>query len=115
LWHTNTRKPTVHASRNRLLLHSEFQSQIGIHRTGFQIKDTEHLHPIARNRKLLADHANVSVTQGLYERVHDRCVWIGTCVAVAGGVGSSFNSARVILPFFEISVLVSDIWFSFQS
>jgi len=34
---------------------------------------------------------------------------IGICVAVAGGVGSFANSARVILPLHEISALISDI------
>src|SRR5712692_6554645 len=34
---------------------------------------------------------------------------IGICVAVASGVGSFADSARVILPVHEISVLVSDI------
>jgi len=34
---------------------------------------------------------------------------IGICVAVAGGVGSYANSARVILPVHEISALISDI------
>jgi hypothetical protein len=54
------------------------------------------------------------VTQGLEERFHDRRIGIGTCVDVEGGVGSFVNSALVILPFCEMSVLVSDIWFSFK-
>lgn len=42
-------------------------------------------------------------------------VELGRALQLQAGVGSPFNSVRVIFPLHETSVLVSDIRFSFQN